>query len=170
MDIETKNLILKKPQNTLDAEKCHKNFWSSYKTAEYMLWRPTKNVEEAKEKMGKWIEYQKDHLQWFIYEKRIDEPIGFFSVEKIDDRNFGSLGLCFGEKFVGKGYGYEVMKTMLSYLKQLGCKQIEYSFLSGNIASQKLAEKLGFKFSYKEKRIRKYDSKEFDEIFYTKML
>lgn len=165
-EIETENLILKKPQDTADAQKCHENFWNSYETAKFMLWEPTKNVEDAKTKMAKWIEYQKDHLQWFIYDKKSDEPIGFFSVEKLNDNVYGSLGLCFGEKNVGKGYGSEIMTTMIGYLKNLGAKKIEYSFLSGNIPSQKLAEKFGFKYSHKETRIRKHDGKEFDEIFY----
>ena len=165
-NIETQHLILKKLHGTSEAKRCYDNFLSSYKTAKYMLWKPTDTVKEAEEKLAKWTEYSKDHMLWFIYEKETDEPIGFFSMEDLGNDKYGSMGLCFGEKYVGKGYGFELMTKVLSALKDQGAKQVEYSHIEGNIPSQKLALKLGFQFTHKEKRIRKYDQKEFDELFY----
>ena len=168
--IETTNLILKIADDTIDAKKCHENFFCSETTAKYMLWKPTKNTKDAQEKIDNWTQAQqnqKNLLIYFIYEKKSNEPIGFFSIKKLDKKKYGDIGLCFGEKNTHKGYGYELMTYMLDYLKKIGTKEVEYSCFSENLASIKLAEKLGFKFDHTAQRTRQWDSKTFDENFYT---
>ena len=164
--LETERLIAKRLKDTTEAARCYKNFYCSKKTAKYMLWKPTENIEEAKIKISNWSKEQEDVVMWFIYEKSSMEPIGFFGVQKLSDTKYGEIVICFGEKFVGKGYGYEIMIWLINYLKTLGAKEVEYSYLEGNIASKNLAEKLGFKFTHVGQRFRKWDSKMFNEYFY----
>ncbi|MFQ6724252.1 MAG: GNAT family N-acetyltransferase [Clostridia bacterium] len=163
---ETKDLIIKKGKIE-DAYNMHKNFWSQEESAKYMLWTVTKTVEDSKTKLSRWLEWQKEHTQWLIYEKSTGEAIGFVGFDEIGENKFGNIGLGIGSSYVGKGYGTQVMNVILDYIKSLGAREVEYSHLSGNIPSQKLAEKLGFKYMRKEKRVREWDKQEFDELFYT---
>lgn len=164
--IETEDLVLKKVYNTLDAEIMHLNFMGETETAKHMLWRPTSDSNEAIKKLTKWISYQKDHLHWFVYEKASNEPIGFFSIEKLSETKYGEIGICIGTKFIKKGYGTQIMKKMLDYVRNLGATEVEYSHDKDNTASQKLAEKLGFKYIKTTSRIRPFDNKKIVEIVY----
>ena len=164
--IETSNLVFKKGDLKY-AKQMHENFFSQPQTAKYMLWSVTNTVEEAEAKIARWMEHQKDHAHWFIHLKTTDEPIGFITAEEIEPNVYGNIGLCLGEGYINQGYGTEALVALIEYLKSLGAKTISYSHLKDNVASQKLALKLGFKFNRQEKRLRKHDGKEFDEIFYT---
>lgn len=72
--IETKDLILKKATMD-DVNDMYTNFWSEGETAKYMLWNPIKNLDEAKERMMKAIEYQKDKIANLVYEKQADKRL-----------------------------------------------------------------------------------------------
>ena len=162
---ETKRLLLKE-YNEKYIEKAHLNFFSSLETAKYVLWRPTKSATDVKNKVEYWINETKIDIFWMIHIKENDEPIGFVSADKISENIYGNIGIVVGEKFVKKGYASEVLKELIDYIKSLQGKEIHYSHFKENIASEKLAKKFGFKYYKKEKRIRPYDKKEFEELFY----
>ena len=67
--LETKDLILGKAKIE-DLNSIFKNYWRSEKTAKYMLWVPQKNLEEAKDRLIRTINYQKENLAFFVYEKK----------------------------------------------------------------------------------------------------
>ena len=163
--IETKRLILKEYDEKY-IEKAHVNFFSSEVTARYVLWRPTKSVEEARRKVEYWINEAKIDIFWMIHEKDSDEPIGFVAANKIDEDIYGDVGIAIGENFVKKGYGSEVLKELIDYIKLNGGKEIHYSHFKENEASRALALKFGFEHYKSGKRVRGYDNKEFDELFY----
>ena len=56
-------------------------------------------IEDAEKRLEKWLEYQKDHLHWFVYLKATNEPIGFVSVEDLGNGKFGNLAACLGVDF-----------------------------------------------------------------------
>lgn len=70
-------------------------------------------------KLESWIEYQKDHTHWFIYEKSTNQPIGFISIEKLSDTKWGDVGLCIGNDFTKKGYRVETLESVIIYVKSL---------------------------------------------------
>lgn len=162
---ETKRLILKDYDEKY-IEKAHQNFFSSLETSKYVLWRPTKSAIDVKNKIEYWLNEVKIDIFWIIHIKETDEPIGFISASKMSNNVFGDIGIVIGENFVKKGYGSEVLKELIEYIKSLGGKEIHYSHFKENKASERLAIRLGFKYYKKDKRIRTYDKKEFEELFY----
>ena len=162
---ETKDLIIKKGSID-DVYDMYENLWSSYKSSKYMLWRVSENIDQAKERIVKWLERQKDYDEWFVYEKSTNRAIGFASINKIEENRFGNIGIGLGEKYTTKGYGSQILEFLIDFARNKGAKIIEYSYINGNVASQKLAEKYGFKYFKTDKRVRNWDSKEFDEVFY----
>ena len=160
--IRTDNLILK-DYNEKYVDEMHYNVLSSKETAKYMLWKPSDTILEAKEKLEKWSSIFKF---CYIICTQSDEPIGFVSFNEIEDNVYGDLGIAIGERYVNKGYGSEILSTIIGYIKSINGKQIHYSHIKENEQSLKLALKFGFKF-YKSSNItRRYDNKEFEELFY----
>ena len=66
--LETKDLILGKAKLD-DLENIFNNYWCQEETAKYMLWPTQKNLIEAKDRLIRTINFQKEHLAFFIYEK-----------------------------------------------------------------------------------------------------
>ena len=161
--LETQNLILK-PYQEKYAQKAHKNFFCQEETAKYMLWKPTQSAEEANERLKRWTNNWK--FFWVIHDKATDEPIGFLGVDEIEPKIYGHLGLCIGLKYKGNGYGTQALKACKEYLKLQGATEIHYSHFKENIASRKLAEKIGFTFTKEDTRTRAWDNKEFIERCY----
>ena len=163
--IVTKNLLLKEYDEKY-LEKAHINFFSSEKTSKYVLWRPTKSALDVKDKVEYWLNEVKVSIFWMIHKKDDDEPIGFVSVDEINPNVYGNIGIAIGENYVNQGYGSEVLGELIKYIKYNGGKEIYYSHFKENKASEKLALKFGFEFYKEDKRIRRYDNKEFIELFY----
>ena len=162
---ETKNLIIKKGCME-DAYDMHVNIWSQEESAKYMLWRVSENLDQSKSRIVKWLDRQKDNDDWFVYDKNTNKAIGFCGINKLDENKFGDIGVGVGKKFTNKGYGSQILTMLIEYAKSLGAKEIEYSCMSENIASKKLAEKFGFKYFKTGKIVRKWDNKEFDLDYY----
>lgn len=162
--IETKNLLLKEYEEKY-IEKAHLNFFSSYSTAKYVLWKPTQTPKDVKDKIEYWLNEVKVSIFYLIHTKD-DEPIGFICVDEISPNIYGNLGIAIGENYVNKGYGSEALSAIINYIKLLGGKEIHYSHFKENEASKKLALKHDFKYYKESKRLRKYDNREFDEIYY----
>lgn len=163
--IETKSLILKEYDEKY-IEKAHANIFSSKETAKYVLWRPTNNPIEVKNKIEYWVNELKLSIFWMAHLKDTDEPIGFVSANKIAQDVYGDIGIAIGEKYIRNGFGSELLSELIKYIKSIGGKEIHYSHFKENEASEKLALKFGFEFYKKDKRIRGYDNKEFCELFY----
>ena len=163
--LETKRLYLKEYDSKY-IDELHTNVFGSTKTAKYVLWRPTQNKEDVKDKLEYWLYQVKVKFLFIAHKKDTDEPIGFISVDEIESNVYGNLGITIGEKFINLGYGSEVLEALIEHIRVIGGKEIHYSHFKENDASRKLALKCGFKFYKKAKRIRKYDGREFDELFY----
>lgn len=162
---ETNRLILKKYDEKY-IEKAHQNFFSSLETAKYVLWRPTQSALDVKNKIEYWLKEVKIDIFWMIHLKENDEPIGFISADEISKNVYGNIGIAIGENFIKRGYASETLKELIDYIKSLGGKEIHYSHFKENEASKKLALKFGFEYYKQDKRIRAYDKKEFEELFY----
>lgn len=166
--LETERLILKNG-DIKDLQKYHDNFWSQVDTAKWVLWKPSTDLETSKTRFEKWSnENSENSYLWFMYIKSSNEPIGVISINKLSETKWGDAGMTIGNKFIRQGFGKEALTCVMDFAKQHGAKEVEYSLLDGNVASQKLAESLGFTYVDTKKRyVKKYD-KEMDEVFYTK--
>lgn len=155
--LETKDLILGKAKMS-DLESIFNNYWSSEKTAKYMLWIPQKNLDEARERLEKTIEFQKDHLAFFVYEKSTGEAIGQAAMIEIEPYVYEDGGVGMGEKCVGKGYGKQILNCFIDYLfGELKAKKIICSCHTDNIPSAKCQQACGMKYSHSEMVTRKKD-------------
>jgi len=162
-EIKIGDLLLRKP-NLEDAFLAHVNFFSSEKTAKYMYWRVTKNEEEVKQRIERWLNTYKDNMLYFIIFN--NEPIGFLTSVKFDEETYGDIGLCVGEKFIKKGNGSKILSWLVNDLKSKGAKKIYYTCMKENIASIKLAEKIGFKYQSEMKKINPKNNTKYIELTY----
>lgn len=142
--IETKDLCLKKAK-VEDANKFYENFISKRKSLEYSDWGEFSSAEEFNKCFKDFIENNPDEHTWFIYEKSGEVIIGYVDFGFESPTKCESVGIYLADNFKHKGYGSQVMQTMLEYLKSVGIKEVEYSCNENNVPSQKLAQKLGFK-------------------------
>jgi RimJ/RimL family protein N-acetyltransferase len=128
----------------------------------YSVMRPYTLEEELK-----FLEEQeKDpnpELIFVIFLKENDKKIGNCGIHKSKNKNYSDktfTGLIIGEKNEwGKGYGTDVMKTLLKYAKEeLGIKELYLNVDIPNISAQKVYEKCGFKIIAKEKASERVNS------------
>ena len=112
--LETKRLELKKAKAE-DYKKLFQNFWSDENAWKFMLWRPVKNLTEAKAKMKEFVEKQKTSPRFLIFEKKSGEPIGIASIILRDDGSVKDFAIGMGTAFTGQGYGYEISKALIKY-------------------------------------------------------
>lgn len=162
-EIKIGNLLLRKPKLE-DALLAHLNFFSSEKTAKYMYWRVTKNEEEARQRIERWLNAYKENMLYFI--EYNNEPIGFLTSVRFDAETYGDIGLCVGEKFIKKGNGTNILSWLVNELKLKGTKKIYYTCMQENIASIKLAEKIGFKYYSEEEKINYKNNEKYIELTY----
>ncbi len=68
--LHTKDLILKQGVFE-DWKDMYANLWSHEESAKYMLWKPVRSEDEAKERMRKSLKHQEESgLAWFIYKRK----------------------------------------------------------------------------------------------------
>ena len=157
-EIITNNLILRKAKLN-DLDEIFNNVWKHKELAKYMLWKPNKTIEEAKDRLERTLNYQKDHDAFFITLKETGEVIGFAGVFEKEKGIYEDTGLCISGKCHRKGYGRETIraleKLIFDYHKG---KRFIYSCQKPNIPSKKLAISLGFIYSHSLPQIRDYDN------------
>ncbi|MBE7082697.1 MAG: GNAT family N-acetyltransferase [Clostridiales bacterium] len=164
--LETKDLILGKAKQE-DLQSIYNNYWNSEKTSKFMLWVPQKNLEEAQERLDKTIAFQKDHLAFLIYEKATGEAIGQAAMIEIEEGIWEDGGVGMGEKFVGKGYGKQVLNCFIDYLfSELNAQKIICSCHPDNTPSKKLQQACGMKFTHTQEFTRKKDGVTYNAEYY----
>lgn len=165
-EIETEDLFLKKAEFD-DWEDMFENIWSHEESAEYMLWTVTKTEDKAKERMRRVLEWQKNHLEYLVYEKKSGKAIGFAGMEEVGVRSYEDTGIAIGPEFVGQGYGKQILMALVKNCFQARrAEKFICSCRSGNIASKKMLLSCGFTYSYSEKRMDRRDGREYILEFY----
>ncbi len=156
--IETEDLFLGKATME-DLNSIYNNFWRNEETAKFMLWTVCNNINEAKERLKKVIEFQKDKLAYFVYEKSTGEAIGMVAMIEITPHIFEDGGLGIGKNFVGKGYGKQILKALLNHLFiDLKAEKVICSCHTDNIPSAKLQQSCGLTYSHSQMVTRKKDN------------
>lgn len=151
--IETNDLILKKASMD-DVNDMYRNIWSEDESAKHMLWIPTKSIDEANVRMKKVIEFQKERIAYLVFEKQSGQAIGFAGMKEIEDQVYEDSGIGIGTKFVGRGYGKQILMALVDYcFKDLGAIKIICSCRNENIASKKMQLSCGFQYSHSQDMI-----------------
>lgn len=99
------------------------------------------------------------------------EYIGKFKLHSIGEKNkLAHVSISVKEKFWGHGYGTQIVKFLekLAFSK-FKLNRLEYGVYSNNPRSQKLVEKLGFKYEGTLREAKKIGSKYFDRLIYSKL-
>ena len=165
--LETKDLILDKAKIS-DWKDMYHNVWSRPEIAKYTLWRVSPSAEDAKERILKTIEFQKQHDTYFVYEKASGKPIGFAGVEKLSPTVYEEAGICLGPDHVGKGYGKQILQCLIDYCKrEYGATEFQYTAREGNTASHALARSMGFQEIAVEQRADQEDGRSYNWIKYS---
>lgn len=164
--LDTQDLFLGKAKQE-DLECIFKNYWSSEISSKYMLWTPQKDLIEAQLRLDKTINFQKDHLAFFVYDKRSGEAIGQAGMIEIETDVYEDIGIGLGENFVRRGYGKQVLNCFIDYLfGELNAKKIICSCFADNIASTKLQQSCGLKYSYSKTATRQRDNLTYKSDYY----
>lgn len=141
--IETKRLVLRKAVKE-DYKPLFQNFWSDKLAWKYMLWRPVKNLTEAKSKIAELIEKQKTSPRFIIVEKKSNQPIGIASIILREDKSVKDFAIGMGTSFTGQGYGYEISKAFIKYsFEMLNQDEIFTSCMVEDKHTYELQKKLG---------------------------
>lgn len=152
------HIILRKAKEK-DYESMLNNVWSDEEIYKWMLYTPTKTIEEAKERTKRSIIFHKDHYAYFVALKDTDEAIGLCAINEYEPNKYEECGICIGTKYQGKGYGKEIVSLLLDLaFNKLNAEVFRYGYYQNNIKSKSLAEHFGFKYSYTEEKIRPWDN------------
>ena len=159
--LETKDLILDNAKLE-DLNDIYNNYWKYEETAKYMLWLPCKNLQEAKNRLLEIIEYQKTNLSFFVYEKTTKKAIGMAGMAEIMPNVYEDCSIGVGVDFVGKGYGKQILNAFLNYLFNVkNAQKVMCSCDRENIASAKMQQSCGLKYSHTEIFTRKKNNQEY---------
>lgn len=164
--IETNDLVLRKASMD-DLNDMYKNIWSQEESAKYMLWLPTKNIEEAEERMKRTIEFQKDKIAYLVCEKKSGQAIGFAGIKEIGNKIYEDSGIGIGLEFVRRGYGKQILLALVEYcFEDLGAIKIICSCRTENTASKKLQLSCGFHYTHSQSEVDKRDGFEYMIDYY----
>jgi polyribonucleotide nucleotidyltransferase len=110
----------------------------------YLSFNAYYDIELAKEDVQDSIQKIKNGLSLtMLAENKQGQKIGIFSIGRFNNPVL-ILGLWLNQNFWSKGYGYEGVQALINWAEQ-NCvyNHIEYDVSIENIASQKIAQKLG---------------------------
>lgn len=97
-------------------------------------------INNVQENLYNWYTY------WLIIEKKTNLPLGFIGFKGLVD-GVSEVGYGIHSGFEGKGYMSEALSEIVGWAFSTGlCKRITAAgVLNGNVGSQKVLEKIGFK-------------------------
>ena len=164
--LETLRLILRKARES-DLEAVWRNVWRDAAIARWMLWAPTRTLEDARARMARTLAYQARADAFFVCLKADDAPIGFAGVVEREPGVFEETGICVARAHQDRGYGREVLGALLRLAFDLNAgERFVYSCFSDNLPSAALCRALGFRYDRTEPRVREWDGYAYDLDLY----
>lgn len=158
---ETQRLILRKV-TMKDADDIFE-YACDEETGPRAGWPPHKTIDDTKEILTKWLEYDNHEQNYAIVLKETNKVIGTIGytnlVKKLEnERNYIArelinkgntvfeIGITVGKKYWGKGIGTESLKAMIDYLfETLSADVVLTLHFEQNVASEKIQEKNNLK-------------------------
>lgn len=168
--LEGEHIVLRKARES-DYRSMLKHVWGDEEVYRWMLFPPTHTEAEALDRCHRSMEYQKDHLAWFVALKDTDEAVGLCALRENEPGHFEEAGLCVGKAFQGKGYGKEMVSLILELaFTRFGAADVRYGYFRDNLKSRKTAEHFGFVYDRSEELVRPWDGavKEIDSCLLTR--
>jgi [ribosomal protein S5]-alanine N-acetyltransferase len=141
--LETEHLILR-PMFETDFDELHLIF------IDLNVMRAFHHEPFTREQMQRWLQRNLDHQHEFGYGlfsvilKETGELIGDCGLEQMDDMHAAELGYDFRSDFWNRGYATEAARAVRDYAFDiLQLPQLISLIRVGNLASQRVAEKVG---------------------------
>ena len=132
--------------------------WGNEDVYKWMLFTPTKTIDDAKERIKRSIEFQKNNFAYFISLKDNNTPIGLCAIKEYEPNKYEESGICISTKYQGQGFGKEVVSLLLDIaFNKLNAKTFRYGYFIDNISSKKLALYFNFKYNETKEFIRPWD-------------
>lgn len=130
-----------------DVKEIYENWGSNLNVSKYVTWNRHDSIKETEVIVNKWIQKYNSMNPYFWVIEYENILIGSISVTKIDHVNkICEIGYVISEKKWGKGFATEALNIITSYLKaSKGFKIFKCKILKGNIASQSVVTKCGYK-------------------------
>jgi RimJ/RimL family protein N-acetyltransferase len=136
-----------------------------------MYWSVTEDPADAPARMQRTIDFQAAHDGWNVYEKQSGQAIGFANLDQVDAQTCEEGGIALGPRFVGKGYGTEILQALLDRARLIyGAKRFRCSAREQNAASRRLIESFGFLQSDAQTKTDERDGSVYQKIIYEKEL
>ena len=153
MRIETERLLLREPRLE-DAKDMFDNWASDPEVTKYLMWLPHKNIIDTKNILNIWLgEEGKPGVHRFLICLKSDGIAqGSIDVVDYDENGVPSIGYCISRKLWNQGYMSEVTEAFINYLYSKGYRKMRIAADVRNIASNRVIQKCGFKFSHIEER------------------
>ena len=128
-----------------------KNWDNDPEVARYTLWNAHESVEETEKLVDMWLKEEKEGkvIRFVITKIDCDEPIGSIDTVHFID-GVPEIGYCLSRKHWNKDYMTEACKAFINYLFEQGYEKILIRADKRNVASLRVIEKCGFKFTHEE--------------------
>ena len=149
-ELSTERLVLRKLVID-DVNSIFNNWANDPEVTKYMTWKAHKSIEETKQILDIWLNEYKEPktIRYGIVLKENNELIGAIDVVDYIDNN-PEIGYCLSRKYWNKGYMTEACKAVVEYLFAIGYKTLLIEADERNIGSNRVIEKVGFKYTNKE--------------------
>ena len=144
-EITTKRLVLRKIC-VEDALSMHELFSDEEAMRNVGMYPAFTEIEETKERIERWKE---NNQRLAIMVKETKNVVGYIAINPDSDENrqdTRELGFAIISKYRGNGYIKETINAVLEQLKKDSIKYVWACCFKGNIASECLIRKMGFKF------------------------
>ena len=150
-ELKTNRLILKKPR-MMDNKDFYRILSSNRDISRNIGYEPIRSIEDVKLLLKKMLKKQdnEEAMYWAIFlEKKLIGMIFFINL-KIKPRTWAQkqamLGYWIDRKYRKKGFITEAAQRVIDFaFSNLSLHKIKVGHINGNVASEKIIEKLGFK-------------------------
>ncbi len=162
--IKTNRLILR-PLTDSDAAEMFNNWTWDERVAKYCRWHPHKSIEETKQllKMYKTQAESGFNYRWGITLN--NNLIGVIDVIDLsEDKKTAEVGYVLAFDYWNNGYLTEALKVVIDYLFKNGVEKVIADHHIDNIASGRVMEKCGMKFTHFSKAKAKLGSDELCDV------
>jgi ribosomal-protein-alanine N-acetyltransferase len=160
MSILKTNRLLLRPLTPSDAAAMFKNWTFDERAAKYCTWYPHKSINETEMLLKMYLDQQNKgfNFRWGIVLQESNELIGVIDVVSLsDNKKSADIGYVLGYEFWNKGYATEALSVVIEKLFADGIETVKARHHIDNIASGKVMEKCGMKFTHNDKAKRKFD-------------
>ena len=150
-----------------DANAMYHNWTYDERVAKYCRWSPHENLDETKALLKMYLEQSSQGFEyrWAILLNGTNEPIGAIDVVGTEDEGKSAeVGYVLSHDYWNKGYISEALNIVINELFHNGFTKVIAKHHIDNIASGKVMEKCGMRYTHDSKEQKKFGSDELCDV------